>query len=392
MSQNEWSEVDQQMMLSALQLAAGGEGGVEPNPMVGCVIARDGEIVGSGFHRQFGGPHAEVEALRSLDRLHPGLNDLRDATVYVTLEPCCHEGKTPPCATALIERSPGRVVIAVEDPFPEVNGGGIAAMRDAGITVDVGLLQREATELLGPYLKTLRTGQPWVIAKWAMTLDGRIATENGSSRWISNAASRQVVHRLRSRMDGIVVGIRTVLADDPMLDIRLDPENQPPPGNTRLPMRIVLDSSLQLPLTSRLAQSAEKIPVLVFCQPDVDQIRAQKLTALGVDVCPISSADPSSRMAAILQELGRRKMTNVLVEGGAKVLGSFLDAHAIDEVHVFVAPKIVGGESAFSPIGGIGCEHMADAIPLPNRIVEMIDGDIYFRGRTHYESTQEKSE
>ena len=204
-------------MRLAIELAAKGEGCVEPNPMVGCVIVRDGQIIGQGFHNQFGGPHAEINALSSIDS---DAHDAAGATAYVTLEPCSHVGKTGPCCDALIESEIAKVVVACVDPNPLVSGQGIKRLRDAGIKVEIGLLESEARELIAPYLKRIETGKPWVIAKWAMTLDGKIATATGDSQWISNSDSRSIVHELRGKVDAIMVGIGTALADDPMLNAR----------------------------------------------------------------------------------------------------------------------------------------------------------------------------
>ena len=225
------ADFDSRMMLRALELARRGEGIVEPNPMVGCVVVQGEEIVGEGWHQRFGGPHAEIEALRAAGAKATG------ATLYVTLEPCCHHGQTPPCSDAVIQAGIGRVVAAMRDPFPKVAGGGIQQLMSAGIDVEVGLHEQEARELNAPYLKLLATGRPWVIAKWAMTLDGKLATKTGDSKWISGEASRRVVHELRGRVDAIVVGRRTAALDDPLLTARLE-KGSPP----RIATRIVLDS------------------------------------------------------------------------------------------------------------------------------------------------------
>ena len=362
------SDQDTRYMARALELAARGQGLVEPNPMVGCVVVREGQVIGEGWHHQFGGPHAEVHALRACGTATQG------ATVYVTLEPCCHQGKTPPCSQALIDAGVGRVVIAHLDPFPEVAGGGVRQLQEAGIDVVVGVLKHQARWLNGPFLKRIQSGRPWVIAKWAMTLDGKIGTHAGSSRWISNELSRIRVHQLRGRMDGIMVGQRTAALDDPMLTAR-------PPG-TRTAMRIVVDSRAQLSSDSQLARSATEIRTLVAAGPEVPDANRQRLEQTGCEVWVGAATDPGKRLGELLQELGRQGLTNLLVEGGGHLLGSLFDAKAIDEVHVFIASKLVGGLSAPSPLAGQGLASMADAMALQGATIEPLDGDVYIHGRT----------
>src|SRR3954470_1207756 len=261
-------------MSHALALATRGQGCVEPNPMVGCVIVRDGEIVGEGWHEQFGGPHAEVNALDIAGERAAG------ATVYVSLEPCCHEGKTPPCTRALIRAGVGRMVVAVNDPFPQVSGRGIAELEAAGIECEVGANGADAAWLLAPYRKLIATGRPWVIAKWAMTLDGKLATHTGDSQWISSETSRAIVHQLRGRVDAIVVGSRTACADNPLLTAR--------PGNLadvkRIATRGVGDSAASISIESRLVQTATDIPVLLAAGDDAPKDTCNRLTSVGVEV------------------------------------------------------------------------------------------------------------
>lgn len=360
-------ELDRWHMSRALALAARGQGFVEPNPMVGCVIARGAEIIGEGWHRRFGGDHAEVEALAIAG------SRAREATVYVTLEPCCHFGKTPPCSQALIRAGVARVVAAMTDPFSAVAGRGLAELQAAGIAVETGVLEAEAAELNAPYLKLLRTGRPWIIAKWAMTLDGKLATRAGASRWISCDESRGIVHQLRGRVDAIIVGRRTAAVDDPMLTAR--------PAGPRTPLRVVLDSWGALRSESRLAASARDVPVLVAVRPECNPAEQMRLRAAGCEVlvCPGESA--ADRFAALLAELGRRRLTNVLVEGGAEVFGMMLDSGQIDEVHAFVAPKLFGGRTAPSPIGGWGVERAEQALTLRGLTQRVVGGDCYISGR-----------
>jgi diaminohydroxyphosphoribosylaminopyrimidine deaminase/5-amino-6-(5-phosphoribosylamino)uracil reductase len=343
-------------MARALALAERGRGYVEPNPLVGAVVVRDGQIAGEGWHQRYGQAHAEVNALAAAGEA------TRGATLYVTLEPCCHFGKTPPCTDAVIRAGIIRVVAAMSDPFPQVAGQGVEQLRRAGIAVEVGLCEAQARRLNAPYLKLLATSRPYVHVKWAMTLDGKIATRSGDSKWISNEASRRCAHELRGRMDAIVVGIVTVLADDPLLTAR-------PPG-PRTPVRVVLDHRGRTPPTSQLAQTARETPTWIVTAHDP----APQLSALGCEV--LSLAD----VTALLDEMGRRRMTNIFVEGGGGVLGSFLDAREVDEVHVFIAPRLAGGALAKTPIAGGGVEKMADALALNEWQVEMIDGDVYLHG------------
>ena len=360
-------DIDLQHMQRALALAARGEGHVEPNPMVGCVVARGAEVIGEGWHRQFGQPHAEVEALRSTAGQATG------ATLYVTLEPCCHQGKTPPCTRAILDAGIARVVVATADPFPQVAGQGIAELRAAGVDVVVGLLEHEASRLMAPYLKLIRTGRPWIIAKWAMTLDGKIATGSGDSRWISGPDARAIVHTLRGRADAVMVGRETALRDDPLLTAR--------PSGPRRAVRIVCDSAARLPLESQLVQTARATPVLLAVGPEASEPRRQQLTAAGCEVFVSNAPTHAARLAALLDELGRRRMTNVLVEGGAQLLGSLLDAQAINEVHVFIAPKLIGGATAPSPIAGQGIARLSEALSLDTPEIRQVGADVYVHGR-----------
>lgn len=353
-------------MRRALELAERGRGYVEPNPLVGAVVVRDGRIVGEGWHQRHGEAHAEIHALAAAG------DAARGATLYVTLEPCCHHGKTGPCTDAIIRADISRVVAALIDPFPQVAGGGVAALRRAGVTVDVGLGERQARRQNAPFLKLVTTGRPYVHAKWAMTLDGKIATRTGVSQWISTEAARRQVHVLRGRMDAIVVGIGTVLADNPRLTAR-------PPG-PRTPRRVVLDSQGRLPPDSLLAQTARAIPVFLATAAALPDDRADALQALGVELLSPGSSGNRADIPALLDELGRRGMTNVLVEGGTAVLGSFLDANAVDEVHVFIAPKLMGGTSAKTPVGGQGVAQITDALAVVDWQVELVDGDCYLHG------------
>lgn len=358
-------------MARALELAARGQGSVEPNPMVGCVLVHEGTLVGEGFHTHFGGPHAELAALAAAGELAAG------ATAYVSLEPCCHHGKTPPCTEALIAAGVARVVAAMRDPFSQVAGGGIAALEAAGITCEVGMLADEAHWLNAPYLRLVADGRPWIIAKWAMTLDGKLATRTRDSKWISSEPSRAVVHQLRGRADAVIVGSGTARTDNPLLTARTADRAD----WKRTATRIVVDSHASLALESRLMQTARDVPVLIAAAQDAPREACEKLIAAGAEVLRCDGASNGERLASLFAELGRRRMTNVLVEGGSQLLGTLLDMRAIDEAHVFIAPKIVGGSEALSPIGGEGVSTIAASLRLTDIMVDVLDGDIYVRGR-----------
>lgn len=361
---------DVQMMESALALARRGQGHVEPNPMVGAVmVSAAREVVGQGFHEKFGGPHAEVHALAQAGAAAQG------GTLYVTLEPCCHHGKTPPCTEAVIRAGVARVVAATQDPFPAVAGAGFGVLRRAGVAVEVGLLEAEAKKLNAPFIMRVTQGRPWVIAKWAMSLDGKIATASGESKWITGEAARAHAHQTRGRVDGILVGVGTVLADDPLLTSR-------PPG-PRVAARIVLDRRLRTPLESQLVRTARQAPVLLVHAAAADPARRQALAAAGCECWPPPAGAPADQLAALLRELGtQRSFTNLLVEGGPGALGSFLEAGCVDEAHCYLAPKLVGGAAAPGPFGGAGVGALAEALRLEAFAnAQPVGDDLFLQGR-----------
>jgi diaminohydroxyphosphoribosylaminopyrimidine deaminase/5-amino-6-(5-phosphoribosylamino)uracil reductase len=366
MKATEFNDVDHQHMQRALALAECGRGLVEPNPLVGCVIAEADRVLAEGYHQRFGEAHAEINALRQCSSLSSA------ATMYVTLEPCCHHGKTPPCVEAILHARISRVVVAMPDPFAQVSGRGIKQLRSAGITVDVGLLESAARSLNAPYLKLIQSRRPWVIGKWAMTLDGKIASSTGDSQWISGKASRQLVHKMRGCVDAIMVGRNTAQRDDPLLTAR--------PAGPRTATRIVLDSTAQLPLCSQLVRTADDAPVLIAVGTDADPARCQQLAAAGCEVWQSTEPDCNGRLLALLDELGSRSFSNVLVEGGGQLLGSLLDTGQLDEAHVFVANKLIGGSAAISPLAGVGLSEIGEALCLDQAQCEMLDDDIYVHG------------
>lgn len=355
---------DERWMLRALALAERGRGAVEPNPMVGAVVVAKGEVVGEGFHEKFGGPHAEVNAL---DRAGPAA---RGATLYVTLEPCCHHGKTPPCTDRIQSSGVSRVVAAMADPFPRVAGGGIAELARSQIPIEVGCQESLARRLNAAYLTRLQEGRPFVHAKWAMSLDGKIATRTGESRWISSEIARRHAHRFRGEMDGILVGMGTVLADDPMLTAR-------PPG-PRVATRVVLDSSGRLPIDCQLVRTAREVPVLVATTPAMPTERRTALEKLGCEIL-VLPADANGRVpvAPLLKELGTRQWTNLLVEGGSAVLGAFLAAGLVDAARVYLAGRLIGGTGAPGPVGGEGSASLANAPDLGPVVATPLGPDVF---------------
>ncbi len=368
-----YSQTDHNMMTRALQLAKKGEGYVEPNPMVGCVLTKRGNIIGEGYHRRFGGPHAEVVAL-SRCKENP-----RGSTAYVTLEPCCIHGKTPPCTDALIEAGVTSVVAAIRDPNQAVRSRGFARLRRAGCKVSIGLLADEAAELIAPFATRMLLKRPYVIAKWAQSLDGKIATRTGDSKWISSTASRKMVHRLRSRVDAILVGSATVLADNPKLTAR-------DTTLRRQALRVVLDGRLRTPKDCALVRSAKRIPVLVITTTQQRESRsANQLRKAGVivegvrTVKGVHTKDKRLSLSHVMKLLFDRNVTNLLVEGGSAMLGSFFDSHLVDEAWVFVAPKIIGGTDATTAIGGVGVNRVVNGQTIRSLSTKNIGPDILYR-------------
>ncbi|MFN6164769.1 MAG: bifunctional diaminohydroxyphosphoribosylaminopyrimidine deaminase/5-amino-6-(5-phosphoribosylamino)uracil reductase RibD [Planctomycetota bacterium] len=367
-------QADEHWMTQALELARRGRGRVEPNPMVGCVVVCDGREIGRGWHKRFGGPHAEVEALAGVSP-----EDIRKSDLFVTLEPCAHHGKTPPCSDLLVRMKPKRVVVAMLDPYPQVSGRGIAALRQAGIVVDVGVLESEARLLNAPYLKRIQSGLPWVIAKWAMTLDGAIASPEGDSKWITGEAARDRAHTLRALVDTIVVGSETVLRDDPLLTARPRVSQDVP----RIASRVVIDRRLRIPVDAQLVRTADRVPMCIVTSGqaiEADAIKADSLRQRGVEILVYPEGQANNQLGWLLQSLCERGATNLLVEGGGKLLGAFFDGNWIDQVECFIAPKVLGSERAARPIAGESRRWISQARNLEGVSVEMCDSDLHVSG------------
>ncbi|MEN6390637.1 MAG: bifunctional diaminohydroxyphosphoribosylaminopyrimidine deaminase/5-amino-6-(5-phosphoribosylamino)uracil reductase RibD [Syntrophomonas sp.] len=346
--------IDEYYMQRALNLAARAQGRTSPNPVVGAVLVKDGQVVGEGYHRQAGTPHAEVMALQRAKE------NARGATLYVTLEPCCHFGRTPPCCEAVINQGVSRVVAASLDPNPLVAGKGMARLQEAGISTVVGILQEQAVRLNEFFFKFIKEGRPFVTLKTAMTLDGKIATSTGDSRWISSEAAREYVHQLRNLYDAIMVGIGTVLADDPQLNTRLKIEEG------RDPLRVILDPGLQLPLESKIVQSSREQCTLVFANRIEDPQRVKMLEEQGVEVCSLDGEGPVLDLELVLGELGRRGICSMLLEGGAEINAAMLKKRLVDKLIWVIAPKIIGGKAAPGPVAGPGRQLMSEALVLGN--------------------------
>jgi len=362
-----------EFMRRAIELADRGRFGVHPNPRVGAVVVQDGEIIGEGYHARFGGPHAEVEALRAAGE------GARGAELYVTLEPCRHYGKTPPCTKALIEAGVTRVSFGARDPHVKVSGGGAEDLSAAGIDVRMGLLASECERLIRTFTKRVRLGMPWVTLKSAMTLDGKVATHSGASRWITSKASRRVVHEKRAEVDAIMTGLGTVLADDPMLNVRLEGE-----GDFRSPHRIVLDPEGQLPSDCRIAQSAGRQRTTLVVSNQLPKERWKRFQEQGLDLLPLPCRANAFDWKDLLRWCGDLPMNEVLIEAGPNLVGGAFDARIVDGVMFFIAPKVIGGEKAPGVVGGLGVETMEQAARLVNVTIQRVGPDFLYEGDVEY--------
>ena len=388
-------------MQRAIALAKKGAGFVNPNPMVGCVVVKDNEIITEGYHEYYGGLHAERNALTNTAA------DCKDATLYVTLEPCCHHGKTPPCTDIIIEKGIKKVVVGLLDPNPLVAGKGISILQNAGIEVVTGVEEDKIKELNKVFLKYIKTKRPYVILKTAMTLDGKIASHTGDSKWITNEKSRQLVHKLRSEMMGIVAGIGTVKADNPMLNCRL--EGQQTTDNrqqsVRQPIRIIVDTKASISLDSNIVKTANEYRTILAIGRDVTPVASEQTTvnsqqpkadifkSFNVEILQCEEKDGHVDINDLMIKLGQMGIDSLLLEGGSCLNAAFLEADCVDEVYAFIAPKIIGGEHSKSPIGGKGIELMRDAITFDKVEIEQIENDILIKGRiTSTDNGQQSTE
>ena len=369
------TDTDREHLARAIELARNGGGMVRPNPVVGAVVAREGQVLGEGWHERFGAAHAEVNAIEAC-----GLADLSDATLYVSLEPCCHEGKTPPCTDAIVQSGIRRLVVGSDDPTEKAAGRGLGILRDEGVEVVLadGELAASARLLNQAFRKHARVGRPWVLFKSAMTLDGKVATRTGDSQWISGQDSRELAHRWRASVDAVVVGIGTALADDPRLTAR-------PDGLTdeisHQPRRVVFDSLARLSPSSQLVSAALEIPLTVVVSRAAARADTDALEAAGVQVLVATGENEPARVRSALEQLGAIGVSSALLEGGPHLAGAFLDAGEIDEIRLFLAPLLLGGSAARDPLEGQGVEQISEALRALTCECERVGEDLLISAR-----------
>lgn len=366
------TDTDRVHLARAIELAEQGRGRVSPNPLVGAVVVSpDGEVLGEGWHSQLGAAHAEVEAIAAA-----GEADLSGATLYVTLEPCCHQGRTPPCTDAILAADIARVVVGSDDPTEKASGRGLGILRDEGVEIDVagGDLAARARLLNQPFRKHARTGRPWVVFKSAMTLDGKVATRTGDSKWISGDASRRRAHRWRAECDAVAVGIGTALHDDPLLTARVE-------GVHSQPRRVVFDSTARLPLDSQLVRDAHHTPLVVVVSRAAPRRQTDALETKGAEILVATGENESARVRSAVGQLGARGVTSALLEGGPHLAGAFLDAGEIDEIRLFLAPMLLGGRTALDVLEGEGAESIAEAVRALTLDCEQIGDDLLVSAR-----------
>ena len=358
---------DIEYMRRALELARRGAGHVSPNPMVGAVIVKDGRIIGEGWHEKIGGLHAERNALAHC------IEDPAGATIYVTLEPCCHWGRTPPCTEAILENKLARVVVGCLDPNPLVGGKGIQILRDAGVICETGVLEKECLAINEVFFHYITHKKPFILMKYAMTLDGKIAAVTGDSKWVTGKQARHHVQETRRRLSAIMVGIGTVLADDPMLNCRIEDGVDP--------TRIIIDSNLRLPLDSQIVATSTRIPTYVFAA-NVNADKQKALESAGVHV--VYAPDASTGrvdLPQVIDKLGEMQIDSVLLEGGGTLNGAFMQLGLVDRVQAYIAPKLIGGADAKGPVGGAGIPLMCDAQALLDPTITRLGDDILIEGR-----------
>jgi diaminohydroxyphosphoribosylaminopyrimidine deaminase / 5-amino-6-(5-phosphoribosylamino)uracil reductase len=369
------TDTDLGHLAHAIEIATRGRGTVAPNPMVGAVIAQGERVIGEGWHEQLGGAHAEVQAIVAC-----GGSDLSDATLYVSLEPCCHTGHTPPCTEAILAAGIRRVVVACDDPTEKSSGRGLGILRDEGVEVLLadGETASRARLLNQPFRKHARAGRPWVLFKSAMTLDGKVATRAGDSQWISGPESRERAHAWRLALDAVIVGIGTVLADDPQLTARPQGAKASP---ERQPQRVVFDSLARMPIDSRLIAEAPEIPLTVVVSRAASRADTEALEAAGAHVVVAAGENEPARIRNALDQLGAMGITSALLEGGPHLAGAFLDAGEIDEIKLFLAPLLLGGRTARDPLEGEGVEKISDAMHALTLECERVGEDLMISAR-----------
>jgi len=365
------TRADHDHLARSIELAEFGLGRVHPNPMVGALIVRDETVLGEGWHEECGGPHAEVNAI-----VDAGDADLSGATLFVSMEPCCHHGKTPPCTDAILAAGIARVVVASDDPSAKASGRGLGILRDEGLAVDVadGELADRARLVNQAFRKHARTGRPWVLFKSAMTLDGKVATRTGDSQWISDESSRARAHRWRASVDAVVVGIGTAIADDPQLTARVE-------GVHHQPCRVVFDATARLPLDSKLVVAAPEPALTVVVSRAARRSAVEALELAGSDVIVATGENKPARVRSALDQLGARGITSILLEGGPQLAGAFLDAGEIDEVRLFLAPLLLGGRAARDPLEGEGVEQISEALRALTLDCERVADDLLISAR-----------
>lgn len=353
-------------MKRAINLARKGVGKTSTNPLVGAVIVKNGKIIGEGYHKYYGGNHAEIEAINNAKE------SVKGATVYVNLEPCFHYGKTPPCALRLVKEGVSKVVIGMRDPNPKVAGQGIKILEDSGIEVIIGILEKEAIELNEVFIKYITKGIPFIYLKYAMTLDGKIASITGDSKWISNEKSRKEVHKLRNKVGGIMVGVNTIIADDPNLTTR-EKEGQDP-------IRIIVDSNCRIPPTAKVLHLDSNVRTIVAVTKNADPLKIALIEETGAEVFVIEDRDGKVNLKELIKILGTKGIDSILIEGGGSLSWSALEEELVDKVQVYIGPKLIGGATANTPVGGKGIAQMSEAIELYDIKRKMFDEDIMIEG------------
>ena len=365
---------DKEYMKKALLLAKKGQDFVSPNPLVGAVVVKNGKIIGQGYHQKYGDLHAERKALESC------IQSPQDATMYVTLEPCCHFGKTPPCCDAIINSGIKKVVVATLDPNPLTSGKGIKALKTAGIQVVVGVLERESQAMNEVFFHYIKTKTPFVVMKYAMTADGKIATATGKSKWITGEKARENVHKDRSRYSAIMVGVQTVIADNPMLTSRIE--------NAKNPVRIICDTSLRTPINSQIIKTSNNIKTIIATSSTNNELK-EKFKNQGCKIIEIPQKNSHIDLQVLMQKLGQTQIDSILLEGGSTLNFSALNSEIVNKVQAYVSPKIFGGECAKTPVGGVGFLSPDKCIKLVDKTVEIFDDDILIQGQVSYECLQE---